>query len=60
MIAKAFTWMLREGLASMVVSVIWFALMMPLLLCVQSAEANHRKAEPAHRKSKTRYKRKPN
>ena len=44
----------------MVVSVIWFALMIPLLLCVQSAEANRRKAEPAQRKSKTRYKRKPN
>ena len=59
MLAKSFTWMLREGLASVVVSVIWFAIMIPLLLCVPSAGASHRKAEPAHRKSKTRYKRKP-
>ena len=60
MIAKSFTCMLQEGLGSMVVSVVWFALMIPLLLRVQSAELNHWKAEPAHRKSKTRYKRKPN
>jgi hypothetical protein len=55
--------MLREGLASVVVSVMWFIVMAPLLLGygilpppLQLAEANHRKTETTHRKSKARYK----
>jgi hypothetical protein len=62
MIAKFISWILRKGLASVVVSVMCFLVMAPLLLGYgflppsQSAEANHRKTETTHRKSKARYK----